>query len=141
MNDGLLLREFSATELNREWATNITKHLTAEGKSYCCAINDPVSKRLVGHEVSDRITSALAATVLWTALAHCEPDGVVIVHAHRGAQYRVRHFQAFVKALGHRGFMSQVALAADNGATESFCASLKRNVLNAGPWRSRAERH
>ena len=35
--------------------------------------------------------------------------------------------------------MGRVASAGDNAAMESFWALLQRNVLNTGPWRTRAE--
>ena len=37
--------------------------------------------------------------------------------------------------------MGRVASAGDNAAMESFWALLQRNVLNAWPWRTRAELH
>ena len=37
--------------------------------------------------------------------------------------------------------MGRVASAGDNAAMESFWALLQRNVLNTGPWRTRAELH
>jgi len=119
----------------------LTEHPTAEGKVYCCAIKDLFSNRIVGHAVSDRMTADLAVTALRTALARREPDGVVIVHADRGSQFRARSFQAVLKAAGHQGSMGRVASAGDNAAMESFWALLQRNVLNTGPWRTRAELH
>ncbi len=37
--------------------------------------------------------------------------------------------------------MGRVTSAGDNAAMESFWALLQRNVLNTGPWRTRAELH
>jgi len=141
VNDDLLRRDFTAAQPNRKWVTDLTEHPTAEGKVYCCAIKDLFSNRIVGHAVSDRMTADLAVTALRTALARREPDGVVIVHADRGSQFRSRSFQAVLKAAGHQGSMGRVASAGDNAAMESFWALLQRNVLNTGPWRTRAELH
>jgi transposase InsO family protein len=141
VNDDLLRRDFTAAQPNRKWVTDLTEHPTAEGKIYCCAIKDLFSNRIVGHAVSDRMTADLAVTALRTALARREPDGVVIVHADRGSQFRARSFQAVLKAAGHQGSMGRVASAGDNAAMESFWALLQRNVLNTGPWRTRAELH
>ena len=113
VNDDLLRRDFTAVEPNRKWVTDLTEHSTAEGKVYCCAIKDLFSNRIVGHAVSDRMTADLAITALRTALARREPDGVVIVHADRGSQFRARSFQAVLKAAGHQGSMGRVASAGD----------------------------
>jgi len=124
VNDDLLRRDFTAAQPNRKWVTDLTEHPTAEGKVYCCAIKDLFSNRIVGHAVSDRMTADLAVAALRTALARREPDGVVIVHADRGSQFRARSFQAVLKAAGHQGSMGRVASAGDNAAMESFWALL-----------------
>ena len=87
------------------------------------------------------MTADRAVTALRPALARREPDGIVIIHADRGSQFRARSFQAVLKAAGHQGSMGRVASAGDNAAMESFWALLQRNVLNTGPWRTRAELH
>lgn len=110
VNDDLLRRDFTAAEPNRKWVTDLTEHPTAEGKVYCCAIKDLFSNRIAGHAVSDRMTADLAVTALRTALDRREPDGVVIVHADRGWQFRGRIFQAALKAAGHQGTMGRVVL-------------------------------
>ena len=139
VNDDLLCRDFAAALPNRKWVTDSTEHPTAEGKVYCCAIKDLFSNRIVGHGVRERMTADLAVTALRTALARREPDGVVIVHADRGSQFRSRSFQAVLKAAGHQGPMSRVVAAGDNAAIEPFWALLQRNVLNTEPWSTRAE--
>ncbi|WP_086150457.1 hypothetical protein [Cellulosimicrobium sp. KWT-B] len=40
--------------------TDITKHLTAQGKVYLCAIKDACSNRIVGYSISDRMEARLA---------------------------------------------------------------------------------
>jgi len=87
------------------------------------------------------MTADLAVTALRTGLARREPDGVVIVHADRGSQFRARSFQAVLTAAEHQGSMGRVASAGDNAAMESFWALLQRNVLKVGPWHTRGELH
>ena len=72
------------------------------------------------HAVSNRMTADLAVTALWTALARREPDGVVIVHAEQGSQFRARSFQAVFKAAAHQGSVGRVASAGDNAAMDWF---------------------
>ena len=44
-HEDLVHREFTATEPNRLWLTDITEHRTGEGKLYLCAIKDGPSRR------------------------------------------------------------------------------------------------
>lgn len=139
VNDDHVQRDFTAAEPNRKWVTDITEHPTAEGKVYCCAIKDLFSNRLVGYAIADRMTADLAVGALRAAIARRQPDGVVIVHADRGSQFRARSFQAVLKAAGLKGSMGRVASAGDNAAMQSFWALLQCNVLNSQSWHTRED--
>ena len=139
VNDDRLRRDFTAAQPNRKWVTDLPGHPTAEGKVYCCAIRDLISNRIVGHAVSNWMTADLAVAALRITLTRREPDGVVIPYADRESQFRARSLQAVQKAAGHQGSMGRVTSAGDNAAVESFGALLQRNVLNTGPWCTRAE--
>lgn len=87
------------------------------------------------------MTAQLAVNALRAAIARRQPDGVVIVHADRGSQFRARSFRAVLTTAGLQGSMGRVASAGDNAAMESFWALLQKNVLNQRRWRSRDELH
>lgn len=139
--DDHVRRDFTAAAPNLKWLTDITEHPTGEGKVYCCAIKDLFSNRIVGYAIGERMTADLAVAALRAAVARRQPDGVVIVHADRGSQFRARSFRAVLVAAGLKGSMGRVASAGDNAAMESFWALLQRNVLNQQQWRTRAELH
>jgi transposase InsO family protein len=141
VHDDHVRRDFTATEPNRKWVTDITEHPTAEGKLYCCAIKDLFSNRIVGYALDERMTAHLAVTALRAAVARRQPAGVVIVHADRGSQFRARSFRAVLTAAGLQGSMGRVAAAGDNAAMESFWALLQKNVLDRRGWRTRDELH
>lgn len=102
-------RDVTSDAPNRTWVTDITEHPISEGKLYCCAIKDLFSNRIVGYAIGDRMTADLAVAALRAAIARRQPDGVVIVHADRGSQFRARSFQAVLKAAGLKGSMGRVA--------------------------------
>jgi transposase InsO family protein len=141
VHDDHLQRDFTADEPNRKWVTDITEHPTAEGKVYCCAIKDLFSNRIVGYAIDERMTADLAVSALRAAVARRQPDGVVIVHADRGSQFRARSFRAVLTAAGLQGSMGRVASAGDNAAMESFWALLHKNVLNSRRWQTREQLH
>lgn len=139
--DDHVQRNFTASGPNRTWVTDITEHPTGEGKLYCCAIKDLFSNRIVGYAIADRMTAELAVAALRAAIARRQPDGVVVVHADRGSQFRARSFRAVLVAAGLKGSMGRVASAGDNAAMESFWALLQKNVLDRHTWRTRQELH
>lgn len=139
--DDHVQRNFTSAGPNLKWLTDITEHPTGEGKVYCCAIKDLFSNRIVGYAIADRMTAELAVAALRAAIARRRPDGVVVVHADRGSQFRARSFRAVLLAAGLKGSMGRVASAGDNAAMESFWALLQRNVLDRHTWRTREELH
>jgi putative transposase len=141
VHDDHIQRDFTAARPNLKWLTDITEHPTGEGKVYCCAIKDLFSNRIVGYAIADRMTADLAVGALRAAVARRQPDGVVIVHADRGSQFRARAFRAVLAAAGLKGSMGRVASAGDNAAMESFWALLQKNVLDRQTWRTRQELH
>ncbi len=86
VHDDHVQRDFSAAAPDTVWVTDITEHPTAEGKLYCCAIEDLFSNRIVGYALDERMTAPLAVTALRTAVARGQPTGVVVVHSDRGSQ-------------------------------------------------------
>jgi transposase InsO family protein len=141
VHDDHVQRNFTAAAPNRTWVTDITEHPTGQGKVYCCAIKDLFSNRIVGYAISDRMTADLAVTALRAAIARRQPDGVVVVHADRGSQFRARAFRAVLVAAGLQGSMGRVASAGDNAAMESFWALLQKNVLDQQTWPTRQGLH
>ena len=135
VHDDHVQRNFTAAAPNR------TEHPTGQGKVYCCAIKDLFSNRIVGYAISDRMTADLAVTALRAAIARRQPDGVVVVHADRGSQFRARAFRAVLVAAGLQGSMGRVASAGDNAAMESFWALLQKNVLDQQTWPTRQGLH
>ena len=137
VHDDLVLRNFTATEPNAVWVTDITEHPTGEGKLYCCLIKDLFSNRIVGYALDERMTKELAVNALRAALARRRFVGTVIVHSDRGSQFRSRDFVAVLKAAGLSGSMGRVAAAGDNAAMESFNLLLQKNVLDRQQWKTR----
>lgn len=138
VHDDLVDRRFSAVSPNTTWLTDITEHVTGEGKLYLCAIKDVWSTRIVGYSMSPRMTAELAVAALRNAVALRDPTGTV-VHSDRGSQFRSN---AFVKALkSHHlvGSMGRVGACGDNAAMESFFSLLQKNVLDRQRWTTREE--
>lgn len=124
VHDDLVARDFTAAGPNRLWLSDITEHLTREGKLYLCAIKDVFSNRIVGYCMDSRMKSRWATTALSNAVARRGEVAGCILHTDRGSQFRSR---SFVHTLGcHEmvGSMGRVGAADDNAAMESFFSLL-----------------
>jgi putative transposase len=136
-HDDLVHRDFTATEPNRLWLTDITEHRTDEGKLYVCAIKDVFSNRIVGYAISERMKARLAVAALETAVARRGDVAGCILHSDRGSQFRSRKLQRALTRHRLVGSMGQVGAAGDNAAMESFFALLQKNVLDRQRWATR----
>ena len=139
VHDDLVERDFTASEPNTLWISDITEHRTGEGKLYLCAIKDVFSNRIVGYSIDSRMKSRLVTTALSSAVARRGDVAGCILHSDRGSQFRSRRF---VHALHHHGMvgsMGRVGAAGDNAAMESFFSLLQKNVLDRRRWDTREE--
>ena len=83
--------------------------------SYCCAIKDCFSNRIVGYSINERMTADLATAALRSPVARRQPRGTVVVHSDRGGQFRSRKFRAVLKANTLAGSMGRVSSAGERG--------------------------
>ncbi|WP_165605580.1 DDE-type integrase/transposase/recombinase, partial [Mycolicibacterium mucogenicum] len=83
VHDDLVERDFTASEPNALWLSDITEHRTGEGKLYLCAIKDVFSNRIVGYSIDSRMKSRLATAALSSAVARRGDVDGCILHSDR----------------------------------------------------------
>ncbi len=137
-DQGRVRHDFTASQPNQVWLTDITEHPTREGKLYLCAVKDCYSNKIVGYSIDSRMKSSLAAAALRNAIALRSPEGT-IVHSDRGSQFRSMKVVRLLKNYGLKGSMGRVAPPGDNAAMESFFSLQQKNVLETRRWTSREE--
>lgn len=139
VHDDLVLRDFTARDLDLLWFTDLTEHPTGEGKLYLCALKDACSTRIVGYSMGPRMTARLATAALRNAIALRDPKGTVVVHSDRGSQFGSRDWIRTLRDAGLSGSMGRVGACGDNAAMESFFSLLQKNVLDRQRWQTRDE--
>ena len=131
-------REFSRDGPNQLWMTDITEHLTREGKLYVCAVLDAWSRKVVGWSIDRRATAAMVNSALAMAIESRRPRFGAVVHSDHGTQYtswamqRLRK-ENLIQSLG------TVGDAFDNAVVEAFWARLQTELLNTKKWKTRTE--
>ena len=137
--EDLLERNFSATQPNEVWLTDITEHPTREGKLYCCGVLDMYSRKIVGWAIGRRCTSDLVNTALMNASGRLDHQGYTVIHSDHGSQFTSWAFSEKVRQLGLLSSMGTIGDAYDNAPMESFWGSMQVELLNRQPWHTFVE--
>lgn len=137
--ENIVNRNFSPSQKNETWTSDITYIPTAEGWLYLAAVEDLYTREIVGWSLSDRIDSRLVVNALSMALArHC-PGENLVTHSDRGVQYASEHYQRLLETHGITCSMSRRGNCWDNAPTESFFATLKKELVHHEKYQTRAE--
>lgn len=118
-----LQRHFSVQHPNRTWTSDITYLWTHQGWAYLAVILDLHSRRVVGWELSARLTSDLVTKTLQRALETRVPTHGLVLHSDRGTQYTSQEMQLLAR--DHGILQSHGFSCFDNAVTESFFHTLK----------------
>jgi putative transposase len=127
----LLNRDFTATEPNKKWATDITSIPTAQGWLYLAVILDLYSRAVVGWSMSASCDEELVAKAFHMALVRRRPKAGLLHHSDRGCQYTSRAYRQRLEQAGMVVSMSRKGNCWDNAAMESFFGSLKEECVGS----------
>ena len=135
--ENLLNRDFSPTEQDRVWTTDITYIWTLQGWVYLAVVIDLYSRRVVGWHIDRRMETALVSRALMMAINLRNPKTGLMHHSDRGSQYASREYRRLLKQHGMVCSMSRKGNCWDNAPTERFFSSLKREWLTGNVYPTR----
>jgi putative transposase len=135
----LLKQDFSASQPNKKWVTDITYIWTEEGWLYLATVLDLYSRLLVGWSLSERMTAKLIVDALNMALWRRKMPKKVITHSDRGSQYCSSEYQSLLKKHDLICSMSKRGDCYDNAAMESWNHSFKVEAVHGEKFKTRAE--
>ena len=138
----LLGRRFSpsfAESPNRVWASDITYIPTREGWLYLSVVLDLASRRVVGWSMQETVGSSIVIDAIKMALSYRQPESGLLHHSDRGIQYAARDFRRLLRSRRIECSMSRKGDCWDNAVTESFFATLKKELVHDSAWRTREE--
>lgn len=124
----VLNRQFTATHPNTKWASDITYLWTTAGWVYLAVMIDLFSRRVVGWAMSRSPDAALVSRAFRVAVTHRRPPTGVLVHSDRGCQYTSADYQAVQASAQVVVSFSRKGNCWDNAPTESFFATLKKEM-------------
>jgi putative transposase len=138
----LLDRRFSpsfAEAPNRIWASDITYIPTREGWLYLSVVLDLASRRVVGWSMQETAGTSLVIDAIKMALSHRRPESGLLHHSDRGIQYAARDFRQLLRSRRIECSMSRKGDCWDNAVTESFFATLKKELVQDSDWKTREQ--
>jgi len=134
-----LERDFSASEPETKWVTDITEITTQEGKLFLCVVLDLFSKVVIGWSMHHRQDRRMVIRAVEMAVWQRQGDGAVILHSDRGCQFTSGDYQRFLRRNTLLCSMSSVGHCGDNAACEGFFGVLKRERVHHRRYRTRDE--
>lgn len=129
--NNILARDFTASEPNQKWVSDITefKDRNTKQKLYFCVILDLYDRSIVSYEISSRNNNELVFKTFEKAMAS-NPKAKPIFHSDRGFQYTSKVFNYKLKSNGLTQSMSRVGHCIDNGPIEGFWGIVKTEMYH-----------
>jgi len=129
LKKNLLNRNFTVTQPNKVWVSDITYIPTQEGWLYLTVVIDLYSRKVVGWSMNNRMTKNLVIKALEMAIQNRKPSKGLIFHSDRGSQYASHEFQKSLWKHAIRSSMSRKGDCWDNAVAESFFSTLKTELI------------
>lgn len=127
--ENILNREFTATEPNQKWVTDITYVYTDLGTAYLSTIKDLFDGFIVAHEVGYDNSPSLVIRTLKKALLTEKIKEGMILHSDQGFQYSAHVYHTMIQEYSIRPSMSRRGDCWDNAVIENFYGHLKEESL------------
>jgi len=137
--ENLVEMKFNPERANRLWTTDITYIWTREGWSYLVVVLDLWSRMVVGWNVQESMDENLVIDAVEKAIHQRQPEKGLVVHSDRGSQYASLRFKNLLQINGIRQSMSSKGNCFDNAPTESFFATIKRELIYRKSFNTREE--
>ncbi|NPC93066.1 IS3 family transposase [Bacillus sp. WMMC1349] len=135
----VLKQNFHVDKPGAVWVGDITYVWTREGWLYLATIMDLFSRRIIGWEMSRRMTKELTITALKRAINQQLPQKGLIHHSDRGSQYAAYDYQAVLRDYKITTSMSRKGNGYDNACIESFHSVIKKELIFHQKYQTRAE--
>jgi putative transposase len=132
----LLERQFTATQRNKAWVTDITDTRTWHGWLYLAVVMDLFSRLIVGWAAAPTIHRELVLDAVLMAVRRRRPRGTLI-HSDQGTQYGSDAWRRFCRWNHLEPSMSRSGDCWDHAVAESFFSRLKKERIKKHIYKNR----
>ena len=120
---------FKSDRPNTTWTADITYIWTQQGWLYLAVVLDLFSRRIVGCSMAPSLEKTLIVDALQMAVTTRNPKKGLIYHSDRGSQYASYDYQTLIQENKLVASMSRRGNCYDTAPTESWFATLKRELV------------
>lgn len=93
----LINRNFTTSNINQKWATDITYvHTVKHGQCYLASVRDLHSCKIIGYSLSRKMYTDLAISAIKNAVYLQSLKTSVILHSDLGCQYTSSKFKSYI---------------------------------------------
>lgn len=124
----VLDRNFTASNLNQKWVTDITYLMFNQKRLYLSAIKDLYNNEIVAYKISNRNDLKLVIDTIKQAKKRQDVRGITL-HSDQGFQYTSRYYHNLLKRSKITPSMSRKGNCIDNASMENFFGHLKAEVM------------
>ena len=126
----LLAQDFTASQSNQRWVSDITYIPIRKGWLYLAVVLDLCSRAIVGWAMHRRMTTQRVADALTMALWQQRIVKGLLLHSDQGCQYACSDYQRLLQDHGIVCSMSRAGNCYDNAVMESFFGTLKQELVH-----------
>jgi transposase InsO family protein len=134
-----LARTLALVDRDQLWVSDLTFIRMGEEFCFLAVVLDAYSRLVVGWSLGESLTSELAIAALEMAIEKRNPRPGLVHHSDRGTQYASHIYIDKLESIGALASMSRPGRPWENGKCESFMKTLKKEEIDARPYRNRAE--
>jgi transposase InsO family protein len=134
-----LAKTLTLTAINQLWVADLTYVRLGTEFVYVAVVLDGYSRRVVGWALGRSLHSSLALLALERAIRSRNPHAGLVHHSDRGSQYASNEYVKRLESIAAVISMSQPGRPWENGKCESFMRTLKREEIDARPYRNLEE--
>lgn len=125
----ILNRDFTATQPNQKWVTDITYIPIQGGWAYLSTIKDLFDGFIVAHQLGKELSNRLVTDTLKQAQQKEKVTDGLILHSDQGLQYSSQAYYVLTQKYNITPSMSRRGNCWDNAPMENFFGHLKEEAL------------
>lgn len=126
----VLERDFSASQPNEKWVTDVTEFNVKGQKVYLSPVIDLFNQEVVAYRTAKSAHLSLVTGMLEQAFGHLDRTEQPILHSDQGWQYQHAQTRKLLDEHGLTQSMSRKGNCLDNAVAENFFALLKTEMYH-----------
>ncbi len=127
--DNILQKDFTASEPDKKWLTDITQVQCSDGILYIAPVLDCFRGEVVSLAMDTNMKKELCIKAISEAYELRNPGDGVVIHSDAGSQYTSRKYKKTLGGFHAIQSMSDVSKCYDNARMESWFATLKKEKV------------